>query len=267
MGDTPAWGRYAELRPAALARIRDAAPVAYLPWGGLDWHGPHLPLGAGGIIADAVSERAVKRTGGVLLPVTSWPAASAPHETSVGLSGGAMGALLGDIFGGLARGGWQVAVLISGHYGPAHDLLAMAAAQEAIASHGLLTLAVPPLALVDEEMLDRGGLWESSALLSLRPDLVDMRALDGAPLRPADSGVVGRDPRHTASPSLGLSAISLAVERVAAAVTDLLEHGDSAPLYALYERRREHYQSFVARYGSDLDAAAAAWWQDIFRSE
>jgi creatinine amidohydrolase len=267
MTTAPPWGRYAELRPADLARIRAVAPAAYLPWGGLDWHGPHLPLGLDGIVAEAVAERAVRRTGGVLMPVTYWSAASLPHQASVGLSGATLQAMLGDILGGLARGGWRVAVLISGHYGPAHDLVTMAAAEEAITRHGILTLAVPPLALVDEEMLDHGGLWESSVLLAVRPDLVDLLALGGGPLRPAESGVVGRDPRDTASSSLGLSALSLAVERVALAVTDLLARGDPAPLYALYERRREHYQSFVARYGGDPDAATAAWWQDIARSE
>ncbi|HMQ33901.1 MAG TPA: creatininase family protein [Chloroflexaceae bacterium] len=262
-GETPLWGRYAELRPAELERIRAEAPVAYLPWGGLDWHGPHLPLGLDGFVAESVAERAARRTGGALLPVTSWPAASVPHPASVGIGGATLRAVLADIFAGLARSGWRVAVLINGHYGPAHDLATMAAAEDAIARHGLLALAVPPLALVDEEMLDHGGLWESSVLLATRPDLVDLAALGSTPLRPADSGVVGRDPRDTASPSLGLSALSLALERVIAAVADLLARGDPAPLHALYARRRERYQSFVARYGSDPDQATLAWWAEL----
>ncbi len=259
----PLWGRYAELRPEELARVRDAAPVAYLPWGGLDWHGPHLPLGLDGLVAEAVAERAVRRTGGALLPTTSWPAASLPHQASVGVSGATLRAVLGDIFASLARGGWRVAVVVNGHYGPAHDMVAMAAAEEAIGRHGILALAVPPLALVDEEMLDHGGLWESSVLLATRPDLVDMAALGGAPLRTAESGVVGRDPRHTASPSLGLSALNLALERISAAVEDLLARGDPAPLHALYHRRRERYQAFVARYGSDPERSTLAWWDEI----
>ncbi len=262
-GAPPPWGRYAELRPGDLARIREQAPIAYLPWGGLDWHGPHLPLGLDGFVAEAVAERAARRTGGVLLPVTGWPAASMPHHDSLGISGATLRALLDDIFAGLARGGWRVAVLINGHYGPAHDLATMAAAEEAIARHGLLTFAVPPLALVDEEMLDHGGLWESSVLLATRPELVDLGALGGGPLSPAGSGVVGRDPRNTASVSLGLSALNLALERISVAVADLLDKGDPAPLYALYARRRERYQSFVARYGSDPEQATQAWWNEI----
>ncbi len=262
-GETPLWGRYAELRPDEIERVRAEAPIAYLPWGGLDWHGPHLPLGVDGFVAEAVAERAARRTGGVLLPIASWSAASLPHPASVGIRGATLRAVLDDIFAGLARAGWRVAVLVSGHYGPAHDLVAMDAAEAAIARHGLLVLAVPPLALVDEEMLDHGGLWESSVLLATRPDLVDLAALDGAPLGLAASGVLGRDPRDTASPSLGVSALSLALERVTAAVADLLARGDPAPLHALYARRRERYQPFVERYGDDLDRATLAWWNEM----
>lgn len=267
MTNSPLWGRYTELRPIDVTRIREAAPVAYLPWGSLDWHGPHLPLGLDSLIAEAVAERVVRRTGGALLPVTSWPASCLPHQTSLCLSSATLRSALGEIFGGLARGGWRVAVLLSGNFGPAHDLMLMACAEEAIDCYGLLTLALPPLALVDEEMLDHGALWQSSVLLAVRPDLVDLLALGDGPLSPATSGVIGRDPRDTASSSLGLSALNLAVERITVAVTDLLEKGDPAPLHALYERRRERYQGFVARYGSDPDLATAAWWQDISRSE
>jgi creatinine amidohydrolase len=262
MGASPAWGYYTELRPDALERIRASAPVAYLPWGGLDWHGPHLPLGLDNLVAEEVATRAVKRTGGVLFPVTSWPAASVPHSASIGISSTTLKAVLSDLFASLAHGGWRVVVLVNGHYGPTHDLASMAAAEEAITRHGLLALALPPLALVDEEMLDHGGLWETSLLLATRPDLVDLAALGGGPLSPAGSGVVGRDPR-SASPSLGVSALNLGLERLITAVNGLLDKGDPAPLFALYARRRERYQSFIARYGSDPERATLAWWDNL----
>jgi creatinine amidohydrolase len=261
------WGRYSELRPGELAAIRERAPVAYLPWGGLSWHGPHLPLGLDTIVAEAVAERAARRTGGVLLPATAWHLAAAPHDDSLGLPASTLRAILDDSFAALARGGWQVAVVVSGHYTPGGDMLLIAAAREAIARHGLLALAVPPLGLVDDEMLDHGALWESSVLLALRPDLADLAALGGGPLSAGDSGVVGRDPRDTASASLGLSALNLAVERLVIAVRELLVHRDPAPLHALYAQRTERHQAFVARYGADPEAATLAWWTDLTRDE
>ncbi|NWF82007.1 MAG: creatininase family protein [Chloroflexi bacterium] len=263
MSTTAAWGRYTEVRPPALEAIRAITPVAYLPWGGLSWHGPHLPLGLDTIVAEATAERAIRRTGGVLLPPLTWPLATPHHRDSLGLSAATLRALLADSLAALAQGGWRVAVLISGHYSPGHELLLIEAAEAAISRHGLLTLAIPPLALVDEEMLDHAALWESSVLLALRPDLVDLNALGAGPLDPSSSAVVGRDPRETASPSLGLSVLSIAIERICSAVEALLATGDPAPLQTLYERRRERYRSFVARYGADPEAATAAWWQEL----
>lgn len=37
---------YEELCPAEFQERLQACPVAYLPLGTLEWHGPHLPLGA-----------------------------------------------------------------------------------------------------------------------------------------------------------------------------------------------------------------------------
>lgn len=257
------WGRYAELRPHELAHIRETTPVVYLPWGGLTWHGPHLPLGLDVLIAEAVAERAARRTGGVLLPMVAWPIEGVPHEDTLSLSSNTVRMALAETFAALARNGWQVAVLVSGHYSQAHDLLLIEAALDAIREHNLLVLAIPPLALVDEEMLDHGALWETSTLLALRPELVDLDALGQGPLTPAESGVVGRDPRYTASPSLGVTALSLAVERIIIAVNDLLERGDPSPLIALYGNRRERFQAFITRYGNDPEMAARAWWEDV----
>ena len=60
-GEQRPWGRYAELRPDQLAAIVAAAPIAYVPWGALEWHGPHLPFGLDGITAEGVAERAARQ--------------------------------------------------------------------------------------------------------------------------------------------------------------------------------------------------------------
>src|SRR5437763_1208058 len=85
MANTPPWGRYAELRPEQLEAIMAVAPVAYVPWGALEWHGPHLPLGLDGFTAEGVAERDVQRTGGVLLPTTWWPITALPHRYSLSI--------------------------------------------------------------------------------------------------------------------------------------------------------------------------------------
>lgn len=56
-------------------------------------------------------------------------------------------------------------MLISGHHAEGHELVLMDAAEHAIAEHGILVLAVPPLALVDELMLDHAAHWQTALLL------------------------------------------------------------------------------------------------------
>lgn len=262
MGETPVWGRYFELRPADLAAIRAQISVVYLPWGALEWHGPHLPLGMDGIMAEAMASRAIRRTGGVLMPTTWWPAAPLPHPDSLAATGRTLPDLLDGIFAQLAAAGWRVAVVVSGHQGSAHELTLIEAAERAIARHNLLALAVPPLALVDEAMLDHAGLWETSLALALRPDLVRLDALGHEPLRPETSAVLGRDPRDTASASLGTSALNLAAERLAAAVAELRDTNNAKPLRALYTQRRAQHKAFVERFGGDPVAATRAWWEE-----
>ncbi|MCU0490083.1 MAG: creatininase family protein, partial [Chloroflexaceae bacterium] len=244
------WGRYTELRPDALASIRLAAPVAYLPWGALEWHGPHLPFGVDGFTAEHVAERAVQRTGGVLLPTTWWPITALPHPDSLSIRSDIVRQLWDEIVNGLATAGWEVVVLLSGHYAQGHELVLMEMAEAAMQRHGLLVLALPPLALVDEEMLDHAALWESSQMLSLRPELVDLDRLGDEPLHPASSAVLGRDPRAQASASLGERVLTMAVERIVRAVEQLRTDPNPGPLLALYRERRRRYQSYVKRYAS-----------------
>lgn len=260
------WGTYAELTPEALAAIRTLAPVAYLPWGSLEWHGPHLPFGVDGLIAQAVAERVAQRIGGVLLPPTWWPAAAVPHPDSLSIPSSAMHRLWGTLFGRLAEAGWNVVVVLSGSTTPGHELVLIDAAEVAINQYGLLVLALPPLAIVDETMVDHAALWETSVMLALYPDLVNLEALGPHPLTPANSAVLGRDPRGTASASLGKQALAMAVEQISRAIRRLLTERSATPLYTLYAHRRNCLRAYTERYGEEHpDDATRAWWEHLCR--
>ena len=60
--------RIAHLRPDEILPELQATPVAYLPFGLLEWHGPHLPLGVDSFNAEAVAVRAAEQTGGLVMP-------------------------------------------------------------------------------------------------------------------------------------------------------------------------------------------------------
>lgn len=267
MIESARWGRYTELRPHELSDIIAAKPIAYVPWGALEWHGPHLPLGLDGFTAEVVAERTIRSTGGVLLPTTWWPITALPHRFSLSIQSQVVQALWDGIFAELARAGFRVVVLLSGHYAQGHELVLMDAAEHAIATYGLLVLAVPPMALVDEEMLDHAAHWETAQMMAIRPRLVHLEDLPNAPLRPAESAVLGADPRR-ATPTQGEAALTLATDRIVTSVNALLAHGSADVLRELYARRRANYQRYVERYfrGSWEDAIQS-WWRERTRED
>jgi creatinine amidohydrolase len=56
------------LRPEQVRAEIEACPVAYLPLGLIEWHGPHMPLGMDGLNAAEVARQAAELTGGLVFP-------------------------------------------------------------------------------------------------------------------------------------------------------------------------------------------------------
>ena len=63
---------YEELLPEECVQRIKEMPVAYLPLGTLEWHGPHMPLGADGIQSKELFVRVAEKVGGVVLPILLW---------------------------------------------------------------------------------------------------------------------------------------------------------------------------------------------------
>lgn len=263
---------YADLRPEQIAARLAEAPVAYLPWGALEWHSVHLPVGLDGIVAEQIAARAVERTAGLLLPTMYLPITTLPHRFSISFRAATVRAVLDDLLGELARIGVKVVVLLSGHYAQGHELVLMDAAEQALADHGLLVLATPPLALLGEDYLDHAGRWETAQLLAIRPELVDLRALTQALQQfpaghVADLGILGELPL-SATAGGGEVAIEQAVEAIAGWVRELLERADPELLRAFYARRRAAYQPFIEQYfHGSYQEAADAWWQNRIKRD
>lgn len=258
----PLWGRYSELRPNELEQILASVPVAYVPWAALEWHGPHLPLGTEGYIAESIAERVVARTGGVILPTTWWPIAPIPHRFSIGMRSEVIQELWDNLFAELSRIGFRTVVVLTGHHGYGHDLVLMDAAEYALTTYNLLVLAIPPLALVDEQMLDHAAHWETAMLLALRPRLAALEVLDGQEITLATTGVLGADPRSATAPQ-GEAALRLATERIVLSVRALQDFDGADILRELYARRRTFSKDYVERYfHGSWEAAVEAWWRD-----
>lgn len=60
------------LRPEQIHEEMQRCPVAYLPVGPLEWHGPHLPLGVDPLNAENAAMLACAQTGGLVFPTLYW---------------------------------------------------------------------------------------------------------------------------------------------------------------------------------------------------
>ena len=60
--------RYAYLKPQQIADLREARPVAYLPIGTLEWHGPQNPVGLDTLKMEGICIACAEAHGGVVFP-------------------------------------------------------------------------------------------------------------------------------------------------------------------------------------------------------
>ena len=143
--------RYAELLPDELERIWRERPIAYIAWGALEWHGPHLPFGLVGLVAERFAERLAGEMGGVLLPTMWLPITTLPHPGSLAINTESVKGVWADLLNGLHCAGARVVCLITGHYAQGHEIEMFNRAKDAMLAHpDLCVLAATPLELLQD---------------------------------------------------------------------------------------------------------------------
>jgi len=249
--------RYAELHPTELEQAWAEGAPALLPLGALEWHGPHLPLGLDGLLAESFALRLAKEAAGVLLPCLYAPITPLPHPLSLEVKTSTLQALLDDTLSALHRSGARRVCLVSGHYAQGHEVELYRAAMRAMNRYGgFLVFAASPLEpLGEDRFLDHAARFETSQLLAVRPDLVRLDALDS--LDPHWSAVLGDDPR-TATAEEG----EVLIRRALNAWAKWLGAETRDDLLATYEERIEAYRPYMDKYfkGSWEDALNT-WWE------
>ena len=214
--------RLERMRPEVIAAAKAQRPAIYVPFGSIEWHGYHNPVGLDALKAHEQLVGLASRIGGVVYPPvyfgaggghTDWP-------TSFTISPEPMTRIVTELLHGFERDGYRKAVLLSGHY-PNRTEYLDAARDAYLAAGG--TMAV--LALVENEAPGAGGdhadKAETSYMLHLLPELVDMDRLRvgrqddfGGPNESINwmgseyaghpnYGLVGIDPRTHASDEVG----------------------------------------------------------------
>lgn len=189
-----------QLRAAISSRA-----VVYIPLGTLEWHCEHLPVGLDALTAHGVCRGAARADGGIVLPPLYYGTGGGHGDypwTIMMATDAEMATQLNRTFERLEDFGCRLAVLFSGHF--ADRQLAMidrlttewngkARALEILATavNRIEGLAIPP---------DHAGVFETTLLYALHPELVQLDrlpALADAPLAEGDVWEAGRhDPTH-----------------------------------------------------------------------
>lgn len=203
------WGRYGDLRPSQIEAIRDFSPLAYVPWGALEWHSLHAPIGLDSTKAEGICMALAEKVGGVVLPPipfgvnTIKPYKGFPH--SVDTSAELAARIAAELCIQLADEGFKLVILFTGHYPPEHIDALEAGASEARKAypegHRFEVWADSQL-LDGRYRADHAGATETSFQMHFVPGSVDLDALPDRALSLDGDGIMGEDPR-LASPQRG----------------------------------------------------------------
>jgi creatinine amidohydrolase len=233
---------YHRLRPRQLVARREALPVAYLGLGILEWHGLHNPLGLDGVKANGVARYLAERLGGVVLPPLYWGDNRAeicerhldptvqnppldPYDHAAAICAHmrlTKDAFAADAERSRAAGDWRLwetlvvhilfqaqtlgfrlIVAIPGHYPLRQPLENAVATYHRQGGTSAVFVLDDSLYAPDGRSGDHAAAFETSLLLALEPDLVDLTELDPDITRPNVGVVLGADPRTHASAAFG----------------------------------------------------------------
>lgn len=207
------------MRPGQVEKAMRDFPVVYVPFGLIEWHGRHLPLGNDALKAHGILVKTAEQFGGVVYPPVYF------HD---GFPQAALLPVLTELFGRLKKMGFRVILGVSGHnvrgqIDMIDKALAPVVADGTAAGVGLweITLSGGP-----ESGTDHAAKWETSNMMFLYPDLVDLSTLGSEPLTPnmkPPDGIGGQDPRRHASAQVGRRNIELASQAIGRKARELLE--------------------------------------------
>jgi len=204
-------------------------PIAYLPFGTLEWHGLHLALGNDAVKAHDLCLRVAEKAGGVVVPATYWAIGGMPHPWTARFDASLIEKLFYAIFEQMAHVGFKVVIAVTGHYGMEQFCALKRAASDFMLRSNLIIAPLPEYEVAYEKGYhgDHAAKWETSILWALRPELVNLSWL-GENLQQPPEGVGGEDPRVHASRQLGEEVVNYMVERLSELALRLLN--DTKPL-------------------------------------
>jgi creatinine amidohydrolase len=230
-------------------------PLAILPLGSVEFHGPHNPLGVDSIIISGVAEHVAARTRALLFPTiffTQCPAHTAHFRGTMSIRPEVMTMYFADILRNALGLGFKRIFVLNGHdgnIGPGRGAIAEVA-HEAPDSAILFASwweflpgeMVKSLGMFNQPNggHGHGGPLETSAVAAFRPDLVHLSSASDLPQPPDLSGgppyflqksTAKNWPGYSgkvseSSPEKGRKLVQISEDGIVKLIENWLSHGD-----------------------------------------
>jgi len=206
------------MRPAQLENAIKDFPVVYVPFGLIEWHGRHLPLGNDALKAHAILVKCAEQFGGVVYP---------PQWLHAGFNQEHLIPVYTQLFQHLKKTGFRVIIGVSGHnineqIDMINKALEPVIADETATGIGLWEMT---LSQCEESNSDHAAKWETSNMMFFYPDRVHIAELGDEEIildMRAPWGIGGLDPRKYASSEVGKRNVELASKAIGEKAKELL---------------------------------------------
>lgn len=220
------------LMPREVEAAMAACPTLFAPLGTIEWHGLHNILGVDAVKAHELCVRAAQVGRGLVHPPLFGGVGGLdePHtfifdpENSMGSA--LLRPWLEQFCREAKRNGFRAVIILTGHYGAAQQIAVREIAVRMTKVLDIPILGTPEyfLALDEAYYGDHAAFFETSIMMHLFPDRVDLSRLAEEPYR----GVHGKDPKRFATIEEGKRFCEAIIRRLASLARDMPTWDDAA---------------------------------------
>lgn len=203
------------------AYLRQSTPTVIIPTGATEQHGPHMPIGVDAMLSSDIAAAVAQQTGALVAPVFAYGYKSQPRSGggdhrvgTTSLSAATLIGLVEDVAASFLAQGFKNVVVLNGHYENyqfIYEGLDNAVKQANTAGNAGRAMLLSYWDFVDDQTLEtvfpdgflgwdieHGGVLETSLMLLLHPDKVDMdRVIDHPPAQLTSYDIFPEDPART----------------------------------------------------------------------
>jgi creatinine amidohydrolase len=211
------------MMPREIEEAMTRCPAMYLPLGTIEWHGLHNVAGVDAVKAHELCVRAAQQGGGLVHPPVYGGVGglTEPHtfimDEDASMHSVRLRLWLEQLCIEAKRNGFKSILIVTGHYGATQQMTVRETAVRMTKTLAIPVLGTPEyfLALDKEYYGDHAAFFETSIMMHLFPDKVDLSRLGEEP----HQGVGGKDPKAFATAEAGQVFCEAIIGRLATLAT------------------------------------------------